>query len=586
MSARDVRPPRHLGGYLVSRLAASFFRLRFFTLGLAAVVSLSAAEWQWSVPMGAGRAFLWIPPDCTHVRAVVIGQNNLLEEGILEHIALRRTLASLGIAEVFIAPVFDPVFQFDRGAGGHFDAMLRALAEESGYAELATAPVVPIGHSACASYPWNFAAWNPDRTLAVVSVKGDVPQTDLTGSGRPNPDWGARTIDGVPGLMVMSEAEWWEARLDPLLRFKAAHPAAPLALLADVGRGHFDASDELVEFLALFIRKAAQFRLPEVGRVVPKAPFSASESARRVEDNAPYLRQIDPAQDWLVDRWRGDEPLRERFSRVADFVETEEAFWCFDEEMARATEAYYTRMRGKRTQQVSFRQASEFVPISSGHAGVELKFEPLADGVTFELDADFIAPLPPKPRLAAKDKPPPPTVVTPTTAAADAHAPGPVRLARLTGPVVQLDAHTFRVAYNRASVRGGQFGGDIWLCAWHPGDAACKSTVQQAVLKLPRHTAGAEQRIAFDAIPDQKAGANSLALRATSSAGPEAKVYFYVREGPAELDADGEALRFTPIPPRAKFPVRVTIVAWQPGRAAGPARQAAAPVEQTFVIGR
>ena len=59
-----------------------------------------------------------------------------------------------------------------------------------------------------------------------------------------------------------------------------------------------------------------------------------------------------------------------------------------------------------------------------------------------------------------------------------------------------------RAAYNRTSVRGGQFGGDIWLHAWHPGDATYKSTVQQAVLKLPRNTTGAEQRITFDVIPD------------------------------------------------------------------------------------
>jgi len=30
-----------------------------------------------------------------------------------------------------------------------------------GYAGLVYAPVVPIGHSAAASYPWNFGAWNP-----------------------------------------------------------------------------------------------------------------------------------------------------------------------------------------------------------------------------------------------------------------------------------------------------------------------------------------------------------------------------------------------------------------------------------------
>ena len=536
-------------------------------LGLFICALAHAADWQWSVPQGAGRAFLWIPSDCVRVRAVVVGQNNMLEEGILEHATMRRALASLGIAEVFVAPPFDNVFQFDRGAGERFETMMRALAAESGYGELALAPVVPIGHSACASYPWNFAAWNPERTLAILSVKGDAPQTDLTGSGRPNPDWGSCNIDGVPGLMVMSEVEWWEARLTPAFKFRAAHPATPFALLADVGRSHFDASDALVEFLALFIRKAAAARLPA------EAPL----------DGPVTLRGIDPARGWLVDRWRGDEPLHATAAPASDYRgERADAVWCFDEETACATEAYYARMRGKKAQQVDFVQAGQFTPISTSHAGVELKFQPLTDGVTFHLGADFIAPLPPKPPIAAKDKPPPPTTVTPLAASPGSHGSGEVAITRITGAVAKVDAGTWRIALNRIASTTDRRSADIWLLAETPGDGGFKSAVQQAVLHVPANNAGADQRIAFDEIPDQKAGVKSLELHATSSAGTGAKVCFYVREGPAEVDDD--TLRFAPIPPRAKFPVKVTVVAWQLGRATEPMLKAAAPAERTFLL--
>ena len=524
-----------------------------------------AADWQWSVPMGNGRAFLWIPPDCVRVRAVVVGQNNMLEEGILEHAAMRRTLAQLGIAEVWIVPPFDNVFQFDRGADEQFDGMMRALAAGSVYGELASARVIPIGHSACASYPWNFAAWNPGRTLAILSIKGDAPQTNLTGSGRPNPDWVDRHIDGVPGLMVMSEIEWWEARLAPALRFRAAHPAAPIGLLADTGHSHFDASAALVEYLALFIRKAAGARLP----------------ADPSPDQPVALRPVDPARGWLTDRWRGDEPLRAPAAPAAGYQgDRAEAFWCSDAEMARATEAYYAGGRGKKPQQVDFVQDGQLAPISTSHAGVELRFLPLADGITFRLGGEFIAPLPPKPPVAAKDQPPPPTVVTPTAASAGTHAPGAARIARITGPVAQLDAETFRVALNRAASTTDRRGGDIWLFAWHPGDSVHKSAGQQAVLKLPRNPTGAEQHITFPGIPDQRAGAKSLALHATSDAG--APVSYYVREGPAEID--GDTLRLTTIPPRARFPITVTVVAWQFGRSAEPKLKAATPVERRFNI--
>jgi hypothetical protein len=59
-------------------------------------------------------------------------------------------------------------------------------------------------------------------------------------------------------------------------------------------------------------------------------------------------------------------------------------------------------------------------------------------------------------------------------------------------------------------------------------------------------------------------------------------VRFFVREGPAEIT--GDTLRFTAVPPRAKFPLAVTVVAWELGRATEPRRQAATPVERTFFL--
>ena len=55
----------------------------------------------------------------------------------------------------------------------------------------------------------------------------------------------------------------------------------------------------------------------------------------------------------------------------------------------------------------------------------------------------------------------------------------------------------------------------------------------------------------------------SVELRATSDAG--LPVSYFVREGPGVIE--GSTLRLTPIPPRAKFPIILTVVAWQWGRA-------------------
>ena len=59
-------------------------------------------------------------------------------------------------------------------------------------------------------------------------------------------------------------------------------------------------------------------------------------------------------------------------------------------------------------------------------------------------------------------------------------------------------------------------------------------------------------------------------------------VYYYVQEGSAEIS--GNSLRFTGIPPRSKFPLKVTVVAWQYGRSIEPKAKSSEPVIQTFYI--
>lgn len=579
MSSIAPSPPSAVRGSAARRrrLATAVFELTLLTAALPAAPPV----WQWSVPMGEGRAFLWIPEDCRQVRAVVVAQDNMIEPGILEHPAMRGTLAELGCAAVLVAPPFDRVFAFDQGAGGRFDVLMRALADECGYDELATAPVVPMGHSACASFPWNFAAWNPDRTLAILSLKGDAPLTDLTGSGAPNPDWGGRRIDGIPGLLVMSEQEWWEDRLTPLVKFRSVHPAAPLAVLADTGHGHFDATDGLVEYVAMFLRKAAEARLPELddagGALRPDNPSSGAD--RGV---TPLRPKIDPARGWLLDRWRGAEPPRAMAAPWTEYAgDRTEAFWCFDEAMARSTETYQSRGRGLRVQQVAFRQAGEFAPISTSHAGVELEFLPEPDGITFRLSAGFIAPLPPRPPVAAKDRPPPVATVRPVAAEPGTHADGDVQVSVIAGPAGSLDGDRFRVAYSRTRPPGGPRSDEIWLLARHPGDARHKGAVQQGRLRLPRSNAGRSQVITFPAIRDRPAGEpGAVPLAASTDAG--ARVGYYVREGPAYVV--GEQLHFTPAPPRTRWPVRVTVVAWQFGRGGESRLRAAAPVERSFLL--
>src|SRR5262249_52626783 len=143
---------------------------------------LHGAQWQWSTLVrggiqnqGKSRAFLWIPPNADRVRAIIFAQHNMEEESILENPIFRQKLTELRFAEVWCAPRWDLQFHFNQGAGEVLTDILNELADSSGYSELKTAPIVGIGHSAAASMPYYIAAWNPQRTLAALSISGQWP---------------------------------------------------------------------------------------------------------------------------------------------------------------------------------------------------------------------------------------------------------------------------------------------------------------------------------------------------------------------------------------------------------------------------
>jgi hypothetical protein len=533
----------------------------FATLTLIILFAASHARaqvWQWSVVVDSvisnethenPVAFLWIPPNCKQVRGVVVGQHNMLEEGILEHPDFRKALAAIDFAEVWITPGLDLVFNFNKSAGENFTAMMKKLGKQSGYNELEFVPVIPIGHSAAASYPWNFAAWNPERTLAVLSVHGDAPLTNHTGSGQPNPRWGNRNIDGIPGLMVMGEYEWGDNRLAPLLSYRQQHPMAPLSFLADAGHGHFDYSDMLVNYLALFITKAAKARLPLV------MPL-----------NKPVkLKTVNPKNGWLAERWHHDTIPQYPAAPYNKYAgDPAQALWYFDKEMVAATETYYAKARGKKDEYIGFIQNG--IPLGYNPktlARTNAQFMPEPDGVTFHLNAFYAD--------ASRQNP----VVN--------HADAKISLTRICGPVIKIDDSTFSVRFYRMGFNSPKRTGDMWLIAASKGDAKYKSTVQQINLHIPQfNQEGEEQSINFPKINDIVSNIKAVRLNATSDKGMP--VYYYVKEGPAEIKDN--QLIITKIPPRSKYPVKVTVAAWQYGRSIEPKIKSATPVFMTFYINR
>jgi hypothetical protein len=267
-----------------------------------------------------------------------------------------------------------------------------------------------------------------------------------------------------------------------------------------------------------------------------------------------------------------------------------QAYWAFDEEMAKAIEAFQARFRNQKPLFIGFRQSQGLVNPIDDHMMFHLKFEPVGDGLTFHLSGAFWDKVP----STVNGKPGPTGWTNMLNEGVRDFKQGDplefphgeedkITIAPICGPVRQLGPGTFAIRFNRVGLNNPK---RSEICLWlaYPGDGKFKRFVERASLRFPlKNTAGDPQTITFPAIPDQKAGPSmpSVKLAATSSAG--AHVYYYVREGPAAVD-DDDNLTFTPIPPRSAYPIKVTVVAWQWGRSTPPLLQTAAPVEKTFSI--
>lgn len=527
-------------------------KLSFILLLMIACFSVHADIYQWAVKVEgytssetgeSPEAFMWIPEDCEQVKAIVVSQQNMNEETIFNHPTFRSTMSDLGFAIVWIAPSIDYQWDVRNGCQEMFDKMLVDLADVSGYEELQYVPIVPLGHSAMATFPWNFAAWNYERTLAVVSFKGDSPRTNLTGYGRENLEWGRnRNIDGIPGLMIEGEYEWWEARVNPSLAFRMMYPESCISFLCDRGQGHFDASDKVVEYISLFLKKAAQYRL--------------------INGSTENLKKLNPKDGWLAERWRENRAKRAKSAPFTEYKGNQhDAFWYFDKEMAEATERYYKEPLNRKMHYIGMSANGKLLPFDKDGHGQYMWEPELGEDMNFNLKAvltDSMRSVP----------------VNGTASHSQA-----LKISKINGPVEVINDTTFKVDFYRIGFNNPRRSGDIWLLGSLDEDNKNKNAVQQFNARIPYPLIrGERQYILFPGIPDVSKDIEAIDLKAHSD--KNLTVSYYIKQGPAKIKGDKVVL--TETPPRAKYPIKVTVVAWQYGVKGRV--QSAEPVERDFYI--
>jgi hypothetical protein len=561
-----------------------FFGLLLFA---STACSWAAGVWQWSVPAPTienRRAYLWVPPDCKHVRGLVIACHNMLEEPLFERPAFRQACADNGLGIVMIfsghdsAPGDDqknktpdrsyldiflnPYFggggtstsdENPQKAGVDLQKVLDALADESGYTEIKYAPLLPVGHSSAGSFVWHLYKWDPSRIFAMMPFK--------TGS----------KDDGPEGIPIFDfNSEWFEygnwdmhnvslTAPDGGAKIGGPRTHSPNSLygyFVDIGSGHCDVGDNPMDVIGLFLKKAVAERIPD------DAPL----------DGPVQLKPVTVESGALLDPDKFGKPDGKAYAYGDYPGDPKKAFWYLDQELATAVQDRVSSQLAKKPQQIGFMQDGQ---PSTDARMFSMSPKYLDDGATFQMQAGYVDHID-HANFSGKDTPyyPPDTKLD--------HSDQPILYRVNSGGVVQVGPDTFRICPRDGPVIPQ---GNPWeptIVAYSLGDAQYRPAEHPAHINVSIiNKGGATQTLDFPKIPDQQSmNLAPITVSATASSG--LPVQFFVASGPATID--GKTLTFDQIPIRAKFPIRIRVSAFQWGRPNGDQIQSVGPVTQEFFI--
>lgn len=361
------------------------------------------------------RVCLRLPRNSDSVRALIYCHQNMTEEVLFRSPGFTRKMDSLGVAMAFVQSGSQN-WDVTDGCQGRFRSIMADLAANSGHPEIRSVPVIPFGHSAQATFPWNFAAWNPERTLCIISYHGDAPRTNLTGYGRANIEWGrTRNIDSIPGLMIEGEYEWWDARVRPALAFRMMYPESRISFLCDAGKGHFNLSEETQDYISKFIGKALADPRPKEGVYYSK---------------------------WNEDGTESDNPY--------------EQFWYQDQEMVDMTRRRYRESLGKKMQYLGAKVNGNIVPYDTAQ---HIKMSVKVDGESFKVEPVFLN----------EDR----------SELSKSHADVRPRVTLISGPAIQIGEYTFTVDKDYFGKDPKRQWSGVTVCIEADGDDRYKSAVQE-----------------------------------------------------------------------------------------------------------
>jgi hypothetical protein len=471
---------------------------------------------------------------------------NVPEHRLVGHPVIRRICNANDLGIVWCTPSF---MNWSQQKPGHkkmsaehativafLQQLLDGLAQTSGYDEVATVPWLPMGESGHLLMVDALVEAKPERCIAGIWIKNShLPPTNRQ----------------VPALVTFGTSqEWAQDKTDirvawknvvptyeGILKQRKANPEWPLSYIIDGHSGHFDCSERLTAYFARYIALAVKARLSN--------------------DGNPALKPVQ-----ITDGFVADLPVPGHENKPIAPAGTADALpWYFDQDTAREAQAMATINWTAETQLPGCLDDDGMALPFNFNGIIDMKptrMEP--DGITFTLHGTMLDRIPAGFIAAGEQL---------------AMTPGEPTAEWLCGSAAPLGCNRFRIA-------PGRVGGPIYLALRKEGTDTIRSVVQPIHIELHalRNNDGRAQSITFALPPDVKFGTASLPLQATSDAG--LPVSYYVESGPAVVQ--DSTLIFTALPPRSRFPVAVTVAAWQWGRATEPKIKTAEIVKRTIRI--
>lgn len=499
-------------------------------------------------------AYLWVPPKIKKLNGVVIMGNNVPEQGIAGNEKFRKFCTEYDLAIMFANRSFYMNFvigaknisqaEKDRFHVEYVQRLLNELSDKSGFGELKNIPWIVIGESG--------------HLLVVNMLTNGAPEKIIAGVWLKDAQFQAAKA-GIPMLLASgSGAEWGFNKTDINLHWKnkATSDANgtittrkrindwPGSLLIEAGSAHFSVTDAMLEAVIKYLRGACDSRLSKDG----------SNKLHPVNFDSGFVARL-PGPN--VKNPMEPKPYTEAVGEEKNLP------WYFDRETAQAAYDLANVNWNAKSQIAAFTDKNGNV-LPYNFNGVA-KFVPEVedDGISFTLYAKLL------------DEVPADCI---NAGASLEKMSTPPKIQWLCGSAIPLGDNKFQFSMDRSVVNANDPGFIFKLV--HEGDKDFRLCIVPAYINIPVIREGKEQKITFPKIDNQKLGTKEVHLKATSDS--NLRVRYFVKYGPAIIQDD--KLIFTDVPENSKFPLEVSVVAWQWGSNVEPKIKTARQVEQKFHI--